>query len=337
MKIVKSSKTGLLALATDDNKLVTKYKYSKIDPSNKYKLYRVEVKSNDKELNLYFGKDIKQGVVNEFGQTIIPVRYYDEEEISYDENGHCIVHTEEKVGLYSTTGPVFNPELFEGGISTPINGTYIIERNFESCDLYISSTGLKVRLGYDDMSTFNKFGLALSKREFYRPYIDGGALETYGIINILGTEILPCEYKKIVGFPPLTRDCVNSAYMYDLPEKIALIRAKADNYYKGLVLIQNRLGFWCAINLNSKNTELKFEYYQESVNFDGKHVALCKFNPAEEGALVWGVLDYNCNVVVPFWYMSESEALQALNPNEPIVEPITTVIEKPFTIAKRKK
>ena len=39
MKIVKSSKTGLLALATDDNKLVTKYKYSKIDPSNKYKLY----------------------------------------------------------------------------------------------------------------------------------------------------------------------------------------------------------------------------------------------------------------------------------------------------------
>ena len=69
MKILKNEETGLLALATDEGKLVTEYEYDRLIGPNQfglYKAYKGEPKSAEEEF----------GFIDKTGKEVVPINWF---------------------------------------------------------------------------------------------------------------------------------------------------------------------------------------------------------------------------------------------------------------------
>lgn len=338
MKIIKNPKTGLLALATDDGKRVTKYEYTIIEPANQYGLHKV-MRIDDE--GPQYGWDTNEcwGYINSKGKEVVPTIWCDKEAMGdYDENGYCEIYYEDRSALYSTTGSVFKfdypieeEEFFEGIIIKMPYGVYITNNyTNEKFGMFASKSGKVVDFDYDDISCFNVFGVAKTTQDKLTdsniPFAPSEREPRYGIINYLGVKILPCEYRQIIGLPNgIDHSFYEENISYDQQSSYA-----TDKTYRGLVLIENEAHEWGAINLGSEQP-IKLTFKYESVNtFDGNYCAV-----KDSKTHYWGVIDVAANEVVPCKYNTPEEALKVLADIAEIAP--KKLIEQKFVITKRKK
>ena len=323
MKILKNEETGLLALATDEGKLVTKYVYSVIKPANKYGLHKV-MKKDKSGFKYCWRTDELWGYINSKGKRVVPLEWGTEESLSdYDDNGYCERFYMDCSALYGADGSVFkfydhHPkgiDTFEGIITPMEFGVYVAEHwREDKFGLFASKSGKVVDFIYDDIGTFNEFGVAKTMK------LDENDEERYGIINALGTELLPCEYLQIIGLP------------MGLSEKIEenAIPATLPKTCKGLVLIRNDKYNWCVINLGSELIVCDYKYSHISLDcFDGTYLPVCD---SETGN--WGVVDTTGALVVPCEYRSDYEALNQIE-EQTDYDGETTILTERFNIKKR--
>ena len=233
MKILKNEETGLLALATDEGKLVTHYRFDFID--------------NENEFGLRYAKDgFRYGFINNDGKEVVPLDEYENgEDLCYDENGYCHVFEGSNGNvMYDTDGnAVFeDADIFAHPSSFK---TYILDRyeykqhrGYNYYGLFVAPTKRKTDLEYDGFGHFNGNGLAKVRKDS----------RYYGIINANGDTILPCHYRQIVGLPDIKEDMVVDDLWYN-PQTAKEVN---DRKYKGLLGIQDFYGNWAICNLNSR-------------------------------------------------------------------------------------
>ena len=309
MKIVKSEK-GLYALATDEGKLVTNYRFDFIGDENQFGLR-------------YAQDGFCYGFINNDGKEVVPFDEYENgEDLCYDENGYChVIDGSNGNVMYDADGNVVfeDDSIFAhpSSFKTYILDRYVYEnyRGYNYYGLFVAPTKRMTDFEYDGFGHFNGNGLAKVRKDS----------RDYGIINANGDTILPCDYQQVVGLPDIRENMIVDDLWYD-PQTAKEVN---DRKYKGLLGIQDFYDNWAICNLNSKDQiELGFKYIAVSFEcFDGQYLPVC------DKSKKWGVINTNCEVVVPFEYNSDYGALQVIKPdeNEEIVAPI---IDKPFTIKK---
>ena len=311
MKILKNKKTGLLALATDEGKLVTNYRFNSI--------------GNENEFGLRYAQDgFCYGFINNEGKEVVPFDEYDNSgDLCYDENGYCHAFGGNGNVMYDTDGNVVleDDSIFAqpSSFKTYILNRYVYEkhRGYNYYGLFVAPTKRKTDFEYDGFGHFNGNGLAKVRKDS----------RYYGIINANGDTILPCKYQQVVGLPDIKENMIVDDLWYDHQTA----KEVNDRKYKGLLGVEDFYGDWAICNLNLGNSiELDFKYIAVSFEcFDGQYLPVC------DKSKKWGVINTNCEVVVPFEYSSDYEALQVIKPDEN-EESVAPIIDKPFTIKKER-
>lgn len=300
MKTLKDPETGLYALATDNNKEVTEYIYSRILDANQFGLYKV-----------YKNEGIAEecGFIDSTGKEIVPVNWFFEsydEDTNFDENGYCFVlESDDNHGdfdsldslynaLYDTKGNVVfkAPNLFSHQTAF---GNYVLDLVTERAEtrygLFVPKTLKKVEPIYTDIGYYNIYGYALVKKQDY-----------CGIIDAKGNEVLRCAYRKIVGLPP-TKEELRADDFSQYKEFL-----ENSDAYNGLFIVQSFNGLLAISNFNFPNpTNLSFKYLATGDLTNDGYLPVC-----DKKTHKWGVIDTICRVIVPFKYNSDYEALDEL-------------------------
>ena len=320
MKILKNEETGLLALATDDDKLVTEYIYDRLIGPNQfglYKAYKGKPKSLDEEV----------GFIDSTGKEVVPVNWFYagyDDETEYDENGYCyVLESNDNHGrgsyfynaLYDTKGnAVFkDPDIF---VHPTAFGNYVLDKiciehaqptvcivqngsvvgsNIEHMSkmetkygLFVSKTGKLVDPIYTDIGYFNKYGYALVSDKHY-----------CGVIDENGDEVLSCKYRQIIGLPP-TKEELRADDFDDYEEYL-----KNCDPFNGFFFAQSFNGAWGVGSF--KSDVIKFKYCAFGDITNGEYLSVC-----DRRTRKWGIIDTNCRSIVPCMYRTDYEALENL-------------------------
>ena len=297
MKILKNEETGLLALATDEGKLVTEYEYDRLIGPNQfglYKAYKGEPKSEEEEF----------GFIDNTGKEVVPINWFFDgfdEESEYDENGYCFVlesndnHGEDNNfynALYDVKGNAIfkDPNIFSHKTAF---GNYVLDKSCAlpiktNYGLFISKTGRIVEPVYTDIGFFNKYGYALVRQE-----------DHCGIIDAEGNEALSCKYRQILGLPPTKEDL--GLDDFDNFEEYL----KEWDPYNAFFFVQSFNGAWGVGSF--KSDVIKFKYCAFGQITEGEYLSVC-----DRKTHKWGMIDTNCKLIVPCMYNTEYEALENL-------------------------
>ncbi len=297
MKILKNEETGLLALATDEGKLVTEYVYDRLIGPNQfglYKAYKGKPKSEEEEV----------GFINNTGKEVVPVNWFFDgydKETEYDENGYCFVcESNDNHGeygnfynaLYDVNGNVIfkNPNIFSHKTAF---GNYVLDKGCAlptktNYGLFISKTGKIVEPVYTDIGYFNKYGYALVRQE-----------NRCGIIDAEGNEALSCNYRQIMGLPP-TKEELDLDDFDNFEEYL-----KGWDPYNSFFFVQSFNGSWGVGSF--KSDVIKFKYCAFGQITKGEYLSVCDRKKHN-----WGIIDTNCKLIVPCMYNTEYEALENL-------------------------